>query len=340
MTKSASVALFLALALTLAATMQANAQAPAAAPFPQGKPVSMYIGGTPGGTNDAVSRMVARHLGKYLPGNPTVVAKNLAGAGGTRAAAYLHSVALRDGTEFGSFNRSVALDPLLANATQTFKPQELLWLGTPSGATDICVIWHTVPVKSVADTMNREIFIGVTGPEIAHVVLLQRLSGGKIKPVSGYESKAITLAMESGELHGRCGVAWESVKATYPDWITEKKVTVIAQFSLTKHPDLPQVPLITEFAKTTIDQQVLKILMTPNLLGYPFAAPPGLLPEVKEMLLSAFDKVWKDPGLIEEAAKMQLPLSPISGQTLQKAVEEAYSFPAETVKRAEQLTKP
>ena len=331
----------LSLALVMALGMAATAEAEsAAAPFPQGKPVSMYIGGTPGGTNDALSRLVARHLGKYLPGNPTVIPKSMAGAAGRRAAGYLYSVAGRDGTEIGSFNRNVAIDAMLIKGAQTLRPQELLWLGTPSGAIDICAVWHTAPVKSVADILNNELFVGVAGPELAQVLLLQRLTGGKIKPILGYLSQTANLAMERGEVQARCGLAWESIKSSYPTWITEKKVNLIVQFALTKHPDLPNVPLITEFAKTAVDQQVMKILLTPNLLGYPFAAPPGLPPEVKQMLLTAFDNVWKDPVLLGEAGRMGFSIDPISGQTLQKAVEEAYSLPPEIVKRAAELTTP
>ena len=330
----------LALGIMLGMAAPAEAESSATAPFPHGKPVSMYIGGTPGGTNDAVSRLVARHLGKYLPGNPTVIPKSMAGAAGRRAAGYLYSVAQRDGTEIANFNRNVAIDAMLVKGGQILKPQELLWLGTPSGAIDICAVWHTAPIKSVADTLNNELFVGVTGPELGQVLLLQRLTGGKIKPISGYLSQTANLAMERGEVQARCGLAWESVKSSYPAWITEKKVTLIVQYSLTKHPDLPNVPLITEFAKTAIDQQVMKILMTPNLLGYPFAAPPGLSPEVKQMLLTAFDNVWKDSVLRQEAGKMGFAIDPISGRTLQKAVEEAHSFPTETVRRAEELTTP
>lgn len=301
--------------------------------------MSMYIGGTPGGTNDAVARIVARNVGKYLPGNPTVVSKNLPGAGGARVPAYLYSVALRDGTDFGSFNRGVVLDPMVVHDTKTFQPEQLVWLGSPSGATDICVTWHTARINSVADALKNELIIGVTGPEIAHVLLLQRLTGAKLRPITGYDSKGVNLAMERGEVQARCGVAWESVKSTYPDWVANKKVTIIAQFALSKHPELPQVPLITEFARAGIDQQALKILMVPNLLGFPFAAPPGLLPEVKEMLIAAFDKVWNDPAFLADAAKIDFSVSPVSARVMQNAVEEAYSFPPEIVKRAVDLSK-
>jgi hypothetical protein len=327
----------LALAVFCGAKAEVSAQ-PAAARFALSKPVSMYVGGTPGGSNDALARIVARHLGKYLPGNPTVVPKNMAGAGGARVPAYLSSVALRDGTEFGNFNRGVVLDPMVIHSTKSFQPEQLLWLGSPSGATDICAVWHTVPVKSVADTLQRELIIGVTGPEIAHVLLLQRLTGGKLRPITGYDSKGVNLAMERGEVEARCGLSWESMKTVYPAWITEKKVSIITQFAMDKHPELPQVPLITEFATHALDQQALRILMAPNLIGYPFAAPPGLLPEVKEMLLAAFDKVWKDPALVADAAKIDFSVNPVSGHTIQKAIEQAYSFPAQTIERAKELT--
>jgi tripartite-type tricarboxylate transporter receptor subunit TctC len=298
----------------------------------------MIVGGTVGGTNDLIARVVATHLGKYLPGKPTVISKNMAAASGAQAAGYLYSVAQRDGTEFGNFNRVVILDPLFGRGT--FKPQEFLWMGAPSSATDLCLSWNTSPVKTLADALKTELILGVSAPTQAPALLMQRLSGGKIRVITGYGSAESNLAMERGEVSGRCGVAWESVKASYPEWIEKNQVNYLVQFAFSRHPELPNVPLISDFAKTPLDQQVVKMLVTPNLAGFPFAAPPGLLPEVKTMLVTAFANAIKDPGLIEDMKKIDFTLAPVSGPALQEAVADAYSFPPEAVKRAQEITTP
>ena len=330
----------LAAMLACAAPHIAAAQ-PAAAPFPAGKSVSLHVGVAPGGGNDHVMRMVARHIGKYLPGNPNVVARNTPGAGGRRLAGFLFNTAPRDGTELGLLHRGLTTEPLLVDSTLPFRIQDMTWIGSPTPTTDTCIVWHTGPVQSVADMQKNELVIAGSGNESAQVMILQRLTKGKIRTVIGYPGGAqMNLAMERGEAGGRCSYSWEAIMAAIPDWVRDKKVKPIVQFALQKHPALPDVPLIAEFTTNDLDREALRLLMTPQIFGFPFAAPPGLLPEVRDLLRAAFVKAMQDAAVHGDAAKIKMELAPVSGETLERAAREAYSASPEVVARAKALMAP
>jgi tripartite-type tricarboxylate transporter receptor subunit TctC len=275
---------------------------PAAAPFPPGKPVSLHVGVTPGGGNDNVMRVVARHIGRYLPGNPSVIPKNTPGAGGRRLAGLIANTAPRDGTELAQLHRGLVLEQLLGEVTLPFRLQDLTWLGSPTSTTDTCIVWHTAKVQSVEDLKTHELVVAGSGNEAPQLYLLQHLIGAKVRSVLGYPGGAsMNLAMERGEVAGRCSYSWEAMNSAIPDWLRDRKVKPIVQFGLTRHPKMPDVPLIADFARTDLDRAALRILMTRQIFGFPFAAPPGLLPQVRDLLRQAFDKTMQDPGTIEDA---------------------------------------
>jgi tripartite-type tricarboxylate transporter receptor subunit TctC len=328
------------LACACTTVQQATAQ-PAATPFPSGKPVALHVGVAPGGGNDHVMRLVARHIGKYLPGNPGIVPRNTPGAGGRRLAGFLFNTAPRDGTEMGLLHRGLTTEPLLVDSTLPFKIQELTWVGSPTPTTDTCIVWHTGPVQSVADLRKAELVVAGSGNEAAQVMILQRLTGGRIRTVIGYPGgAAMNLAMERGEAGGRCSYSWEAIMAAIPDWVRDKKVKPIVRFALTPHPDLKGVPLIADFATNDLDRQALRLLLTPQGFGFPFAAPPGLLPEVRDMLRAAFDKTMQDPAVREDALKIKMALAPVRGAELERLAREAYSAPPAVVARAKALIAP
>jgi tripartite-type tricarboxylate transporter receptor subunit TctC len=329
-------------ALVVGTLISAHAAAqPAAAPFPTGKPVSMHVGVNPGGGNDQIMRLVARHIGNHLPGHPNVVAKNTPGAGGRRLAGLLANTAPRDGTEMGMLHRGQVNEQLVGDIVLPFKLQDLTWLGTPSSTTDTCIVWHTAHVQSVADMKDHELVVAGDGNEAWQVNILQRLTGAKIRAVSGYPGgSAMNLAMEREEAGGRCGYSWQALKAAVPDWVRDKKVRPIMQFALTKHPELPDVPLILDFAKTDLDRQALHLLMAPQVFGFPFVAPPGLLPEVRDMLRTAFERTMQDPRFREDALKIRLEPDPGKGQELERVARDIYASSPETIARAKQLISP
>ena len=274
--------------------------------------MSIHVGTTPGSGNDNVMRLVARHIGKYLPGHPNVIAKNTPGAGGRRLAGLIANTAPRDGTEFAQLHRGIVVEQLLGEVALPFKVQDLTWLGSPSSATDTCIVWHTARVQSVEDLTRHELVVAGSGNDGPQLHLLQRLIGAKVRSVIGYPGGAsMNLAMERGEAGGRCSYSWEAIKSAIPDWIRDKKAKPIIQFALTRHPELPDVPLIADFAKTELDREALRMLMTRQMFGFPFAAPPGLLPEVRDLLRTAFVKTMQDPQVREDAAKIKLELAPV-----------------------------
>jgi tripartite-type tricarboxylate transporter receptor subunit TctC len=314
---------------------------PTAAPFPAGKPVSIHVGTEPGGTNDQIMRLVARHIGQYLPGKPNVVPRNMPGAGGRRLAGFLYNAAARDGTEIGALQRGLTTESLLIDSAAPFKVPELTWVGSPSGTTDLCVVWHASKVQSVADIQNTEMVIAGSGNEATQVLILQRLTGGKVRTVIGYPGgNAINLAIERGEADGRCSVSWEALKSNYPEWVSEKKVRPIVQFAFSRHPELPGVPLISDLAKSAIDREALGVLLLPQAFGFPFAAPPDLRPEVTGLLRTAFQQTVSDPQLIKEAKKMKLELEPVRGEDLQRLARDTYAASPQTIARAKELIAP
>ena len=332
--------LLIVTALAVSAADSAAAQ-PVAAPFPAGKPVSLHVGAPPGGGNDNVMRVVARHIGKYLPGHPNVVARNTPGAGGRRLAGLIANTAPRDGTELAQLHRGIVIEHLLGDVAVPFKLQDLTWLGSPTSTTDTCIVWHTARVQSLEDLITHELVVAGTGNEAPQLYLLQRLLGAKVRSVIGYPGgAAMNLALERGEAGGRCSYSWEAIKSAIPDWIRDKKAKPIVQFALTRHPELPHVPLIADYAKTELDRQALHILMTRQVFGFPFAAPPSLLPEVRDMLRLAFAKSMQDPALREDAVKIKLDLHPVSGEALERAVHDAFSAPPEVIARAKELLAP
>jgi tripartite-type tricarboxylate transporter receptor subunit TctC len=286
-------------------------------------------------------RMVARHIGKYLPGHPTVVARNTPGAGGRRLAGVIANTAPRDGTELALLHRGLVTERLVGDVALPFKLQDMTWIGSPTGTTDTCIVWHSARVQSLEDLRTHELVIGGTGNDAPQVMLLQRLLGAKIRSVIGYPGGTeINLAIERGEVGGRCSYSWEAIKAAIPEWVRDKKVRPIVQFALNRHPELKDVPLITDFAATELDRQALRVLLTPQGFGFPFAAPPGLLTEVRDLLRAAFDRSMQDPQLHDEAQKIKLELAPVSGRELERLAREADAASPEAIARAKQLIAP
>lgn len=328
----------LALGLVLVAASVEAQQAPQ---YPAGKQVSIYVATAPGGTADFTMRMIAQHIGRHLPGSPTVVPKNMPGAGSRKLAEYLYSQAPKDGTEFGLLLRPIATDPLFTDTGGLYDVQKFVWLGSPSPVTDVCGFWHTAPIQSLAEMQTKELIIPAIGVEAGEAVqasILRQLTGSKIKTVVGYQSGgAMSLAVERGEAHGRCAISWEAIKSTYPDYITQKLFKPFVQFALARHPELPDVPAIMELAKADIDRQALDVILAPQSFGFPLAAPPGLRPETAAVLKKALESTMQDPAFTAEAAKRKFDINFVPGAKLDEVLKTVYSYPPAVVERAKVL---
>jgi tripartite-type tricarboxylate transporter receptor subunit TctC len=315
----------------------AHAQTPAE--FYKGKTVEFYIGYSVGGGYDLYARTIARHIGKHIPGNPTVVPKNMEGAGSLRLANWLFRVAPKDGSVIGTIGRGTGFDPILGQKGAQFDGTKFTWLGSANNEVSVCVSWNsTSGITKFDDLLTKEMTVGGTAisadtdqfPRILNGVL-----GTKMKIVSGYPGgNDVVLAMERGEVQGRCGWSWSSVMSTHKTWLDEKKMTVLAQLALQKHPELPNVPLITELAKTDEQKQILRLIFARQVMGRPYLAPTGIPADRAEVLRKAFMETMQDKDFLADAEKAQLEITPVAGEELQKLVAEVYATPPEIAKKA------
>jgi tripartite-type tricarboxylate transporter receptor subunit TctC len=334
-------ALGLAAAMALAATSSAFAQTPAE--FYKGKTVELDISSSVGGGYDIHGRLLARHMTKYMPGNPIFVPKNVEGAGGLRLANLLYNTAPRDGTVFGIIYRSTAFEPLFGNKAAQIDATKFTWIGSASNEVSICVAWHTTGVTSINDIMSKELVVGSTGPgadTYQFAKIINGVFGTQMKIINGYPGgNEIVLAMERGEVGGRCGWSWSAVKATRMSWLDDKKMHVFLQMALTKHPDLPNAPLILDLAKTEEQKSIIKLVFARQVVAWPYVAPPGVPPDRAEALRKAFLDTMKDKDFLAEADKAKLEILPVSGEEIHKLIVELYATPTEVVQKTMEMLK-
>ncbi len=320
----------------------AVAPAQSATGYYAGKQVKVIIGLGTGGGYDLWGRMVARHIGRHLPGNPTVIAQNMDGAGSFRAASYMASQAPRDGTVLALIARDASLGPITGNAGAQFDPTRFSWLGTTTTETNVCMAYHTASVRTVQDLMMRELLVGDNGAGTGtgnYPKALNQLLGLKFKIIRGYGSSAdVVLAMERGEVEGYCE-SLESVFGKRPDWISSKTVNVLFQGGVRPYPSLPNVPFINDLAKSADDRLAIEFLYAGQGIGRPFFAPPALAPDVHRMMRVAFDATMKDPEFVAEARQRNLTLAPETGEYMQRLIERIYATPRPVVERVAALIK-
>ncbi|HEY7246883.1 MAG TPA: hypothetical protein VH678_23660 [Xanthobacteraceae bacterium] len=316
-------------ALAAVAVLAGTALAQVPGDFLKDKGLNLYIGYTVGGAYDLYARLVARHPGRHLPHSPVIVPRNMEGAGSLRLANWLYSAAPRDGTAMATIGRGAPFDKLLARPGIEFDATEFSWIGSANDEVSICVAWHTSGVSTFTDLMQKELIVGAAGagsdddqfPRVINGVL-----GTKMRVVSGYPGgNDVVLAMERGEVNGRCGWSWSSVKSTHPTWLAAKKINILAQLGLSRHPDLPDVPLVQDFARTDEQRQILKLIFVRQALGRPFLGPPGIPPERLAVLRQGFNETMKDPEFLGDAGKLKLEVRPLSGEQAEVVVRQIYA---------------
>jgi tripartite-type tricarboxylate transporter receptor subunit TctC len=313
--------------------------------FYRGKTVEVLVGFSAGGGYDAYGRALSRFLGNHIPGNPTVVVRNMPGAGSLSMVNHINSVAAKNGLTIGIFDPSLIIAPLLGGSNAKYDASKLSWIGSMAGGTNVCITWHASPAKTWDDLFSAQSPwpFGTTGPadsRYQHTAILRNMFGAKVKPISGYTgSSEVRLAMERGEIAGNCGDSWSSLKSTASDWLKERKINIIAQFAIAKHKELPDVPLIVDQAKSDLDRAALRLLLGPQVSGRPFIAPPGVPAEQVATLRRGFDATMKDPAFIESANKMNLEIDPVSGAEVEKLITEIYRTPPAAVAAAREAIK-
>jgi tripartite-type tricarboxylate transporter receptor subunit TctC len=304
--------------------------------FYKGKQIDMVIGYSPGGGYDAYARLVARHMGAHVPGTPNIVARNMPGGGSRVAAAFVSKIAPKDGSVLATADQSLSLAQAIGDKGIQFDTTKFLYIGNPSQENNTTVTWATSGVKTIEDAMKQEVPMGATGGSTSsqYPRAMNALLGTKFKIILGYPGgNDINLAMEKGEVAGRGSNSWASWKSTRPDWLANKKINILVQIGLTKAPDLPDVPLLMDLAKNDSDRAVLKLLSAPSAIGRPIFTTPGVPEDRVKALRAAFDKMVKDPAFIDEAKKSNLEVDPLSGEELQKIVNDIIATPKETAER-------
>jgi tripartite-type tricarboxylate transporter receptor subunit TctC len=330
--------------IVLAASFLDRAKADAVADFYHGRTVTLFVGYSVGGGYDNYARVLARHLGNHIPGNPSVLPQNMPGAGSLRALNYLYNAAPKDGSAIGTFGRGLAMEPLIGSSPTQFDARKLLWLGSGSDEISLCGTWHASRIKSWNDMQTVPFTVGGEGsgsdPDI-FAAMMKNVFGVKLRIVSGYPGSAeVALAVERGEVDGRCGWSLSSLRQMRPDWLATRQFKPIVQLNLTESPELPEVPAITELATSETQRQILKLVLSRQSMARPFAAPPGLPADRAAALRAAFDRTMADQEFIAEAKAAGLEVNPVSGVEIERLVGELYQTPPDVVAKAKAAVAP
>jgi tripartite-type tricarboxylate transporter receptor subunit TctC len=323
---------FALLAAALACGTLAPAPAAAQGEFYRGKQIQVLIAGTAGGGIDIGARIVSRYLGKYVPGNPAIVPQLMPGAGGIRMIDHMHSLAAKDGTVIGITPPGPIIEPLIGKRQASYRMSDFVAIGAMTKEVSLCLAWGGSKFKTIADAMQSQMVVAGTGagssPDIYPVVLNEVLNT-KFKVITGYQgSQETILAIERGEVDGRCGWGWSSLKSTKPDWVRDKKINYLLQLALAKSPSVPDAPLVMDLVRDAAGRQMLTLLFGPLAINKPFFGPPGMAAERTAELRKAFAEAMNDAELRAEVIKLTgEDLEPTSGEDVQKLVAELYATP-------------
>jgi tripartite-type tricarboxylate transporter receptor subunit TctC len=296
--------------LALARSVCSGARADSIADFYRGHSISLILSAGAGGGYASYAQAFAPYFSAHIPGNPNIVIQNMPGGGGIRAMLYLNSVAPKDGATLGLVHSSVPFAPLYGTKSANFDPRAMNWIGSIDASTGICVSWHTSEIATWQDMLTKPFTVGSTGAGSqmeTMPLMLDNLFGTKIKVIAGYVGgNDIYLAMERGEVQGRCGGLISSIRSTRPDWFQQKKVNVPIQTARIRNPIFPDVPAIIEFAKDERTRKILQLVLAPLEMDRPILAPPGVPAERVAALRAAFHAAMSDPAFIAQAEKENL----------------------------------
>ena len=310
--------------------------------FYKGRQIRLIVSTSSGGLYDTFARLMGRHWGKYIPGHPTIVVENMPGASGLVAANFMANSAPRDGTVIAAVQSNVPTADALRMEGTRFKGTELGWIGSVSQETFIGYVFKTVPVQTLDDTLTKEIVVG--GPSLGSAsvdmpIIAKKLFGFKLKIVTGYPGGSETkLAMEKGEVDGTFASGWGALKTDQPDWVRDKTVKILVQHGLVRNRELPEVPLLLDWAKTTEDKQLLQLLMARTAFAKPYFLPPGVPAERLMALRRALDRVVMDKDFIADAAKVRaVPDAPMTGEDVAATIARLAETPPSAVDRIEAM---
>ncbi len=323
--------------LAVTASLACAAPVALAQDFYKGKTLTIYIGFEPGGSYDYYGRLLARHLGRHLPGTPTVIASSMPGAGGLRAANYLFAAAPKDGTAIGIVSQALVQEEALLNAAVQFKSAQFNWIGRATDVVGIMMSWHTSQTRTPADLTRRETTIATTGPgstTFGFPMLTNAFGDTRFKIISGYQGAASgMLAMERGETDAST-TDWNTLRTSKADWLRDKKVNLLMVYAGSRSKDLPDVPAASEFSKTAEGREILTYYASgQDVIGRAFLAPPSIPADRVSELRKAFDAAMADAELKAEIDRSTADFNPMSGAELQKQVAALANVPPALISR-------
>ena len=326
------------LAMALAAFGPVALHAAPAEDFYKGKQIILILSTDVGGGYAASANAIIPYLSANIPGRPRIIMQNMPGAGGVRAMNYMYSAAPKDGTRIAIVQAMSPYAPLFGVDAAKYDPRQMHWVGSLEKSTGICVAMSTSGIRTWQDVFAKEFVVGASGAgsqmeTLPHMV--NKLFGTKIKVVSGYKGgNDVFLAMERGEVQGRCGSFYSTITATRPEWIQQKKFAIPFQIALERDPEFPDVPALGEFAKDTRTKQVLELIASHMAMDRPMVMPPGVPPERVATLRRAFQAAVNDPNFIAEAQKQRLDIDAVPGEGVAQLLAKAYAMPADVVTAA------
>jgi len=342
MLRMASASLFALCGLVATSVPQATADA--VAEFYRARTVTVVVSSSAAGGYDTLARVIARHIGRHIPGNPAFIVRNMPGAGGITATNFLYNNAERDGSVIGLVQNNTPFEPLFGTKEARYDPIKFNWLGSPSSETAMVLIWHTVPISSVADLTTHEVTVGVSGANSTPAFftrLMNAMLGTKMKPINGYPGQNdVLLAMERHELDGHPSAFFSSVRTTRPGWLREKTARAILQCGPQKA-ELDDVPFAPDLVASDDGRLVMQAAFAPLALGRPFLVPPGVPSERVVALRKAFAATMADPDFLAEAETMGLGVNaPRTGEQMQEVMDRVYRSPPRVIDRLRQLNVP
>jgi tripartite-type tricarboxylate transporter receptor subunit TctC len=331
---------FAALAAVCLAT---PASADAIEDFYKDKQIQLIVGYETGGGYDSYARTLIRHMPQYIPGKPTIIVRNMPGAGSLIATNYLYAQAPKDGTTFAAVGREMPTAALFGQDNIRFKTEEFTWIGNMESAETFCGAWHTVGITKAEELFEKPLIVGGTNGDsitVTQPIALNNLLGTKFKLIAGYRGGAdMHLALQRGEIEGRCAWTYSSLQTAGPTWIQDGTVKVLLVAGLKRSKRFPDVPIAPELAKTPEARQALELLLSQDILARPYLAPPKVPDDRVNALRKAFDAAVADASFTADIAKQRLDLSPMGGEEMEQIIAQLYATPKLVVEMAVAATK-
>jgi tripartite-type tricarboxylate transporter receptor subunit TctC len=334
------LSLLIAVAACAGILLGGPAYAQDVAGFYSGKSVRIVVGFSPGGGYDQYARLLARHIGRHIPGNPTVIVQNMPGSASLKSVQYLDAGAPADGTLITTFNPGLITQSITTPDKVPVKFLNYSWIGNVSEDFRVCYTWNGTGVKNWQDFLNKQnLRFGNTGVGTSAYIddrMLTELLGAKLHLVQGYPGSADKrLAIERGELDGDCG-SWTSIP---DDWIKDNKITLLVRFSRTRLPEMPATMAYAgDLLSDPTKKETLNLLTAGALIGRPFIAPHNVPADRVAALRAAFDATMKDPEFLADAEKQRMTVTPLTGGEVEAAIKKLYQTPPDVVAAAKEIT--